>query len=50
MYKGYYFIIKIAFVKLKYKFFKSKKRTSLTDSFYLYSYFRYILNCKKRSL
>jgi len=24
MYKGYYFIIKIAFVKPKYKFFKTK--------------------------
>ena len=35
MYKGYYFIIKIPFVKPKYKFFKSKKRTSLTDSFFI---------------
>ena len=39
MYKGYYFIIKIAFVKPKYKFFKSKKRTS----YYWFVFFYIVL-------
>ena len=37
MYKGYYFIIKIAFVKPKYKFFKTKNEPAWLIRFLLYT-------------
>ena len=37
MYKGYYFIIKIAFVKPKYKFFNTKNELDWLIRFLLYT-------------